>query len=257
MGSKQKCVWCIFLEHWSSQRRSSAKTRQLYQQNTILFEVSFICSENTHSLSLSCADFTHTHTQTDRLVGSVQACLFFFSPRSIDLFVAVGSSVQIPCIDGEEKGVEWKFNNSVLSLSPVLSIKNISLQDQGIYTCHQPNGDPIQRVFLHLGCRFTNFCLYLTPCVYEHNHIAENRWLGQKRSACDVESLKWNFTLCYVCFIQILLLLQMCTVGLQVTLKGQYAPGHWIQILYFRHITLLHIGTAHYAVKWIVLWYDK
>ncbi|XP_056598723.1 interleukin-27 subunit beta [Triplophysa dalaica] len=68
-----------------------------------------------------------------------------------DLFVAVGSFVQIPCIDGEQKGVEWKFNNSMLFSSPVLSLKNISLQDQGIYTCHRPNGDPIQRVFLHLG----------------------------------------------------------------------------------------------------------
>lgn len=68
-----------------------------------------------------------------------------------DLFVAVGSSVQIPCIDGEKKGVEWRLNNAVLFLSSVLSINNISLQDQGIYTCHQPNGDLIQRVSLHLG----------------------------------------------------------------------------------------------------------
>ncbi|XP_016385329.1 ciliary neurotrophic factor receptor subunit alpha-like [Sinocyclocheilus rhinocerous] len=72
-------------------------------------------------------------------------------PEIRDLFVAVGSSVKIPCTDGEEKGVEWRFNSSVLVSSPVLSIQNTSLKDQGIYTCHQPNGDLIQTVSLHLG----------------------------------------------------------------------------------------------------------
>uniref|UniRef100_A0A671K713 Epstein-Barr virus induced 3 n=1 Tax=Sinocyclocheilus anshuiensis TaxID=1608454 RepID=A0A671K713_9TELE len=72
-------------------------------------------------------------------------------PEIRDLFVAVGSSVKIPCTDGEEKGVEWRFNSSVLVSSPVLSIQNTSLKDQGIYTCNQPNGDLIQTVSLHLG----------------------------------------------------------------------------------------------------------
>ncbi|XP_016329541.1 interleukin-27 subunit beta-like [Sinocyclocheilus anshuiensis] len=72
-------------------------------------------------------------------------------PETRDLFVAVGSSVKIPCSDGEEKGVEWRFNSSVLVSSPVLFIQNSSLKDQGIYTCHQLNGDLIQTVSLHLG----------------------------------------------------------------------------------------------------------
>ncbi len=105
--------------------------------------------------------YIHTHTQR---VGSVQACLFSSSPPSIDLFVAVGSSVKIPCSDGEEKGVEWRSNSSVLVSSPVLSIQNSSLKDQGIYTCHQPNGDLIQTVSLHLGCRFMHIFLYCGTC---------------------------------------------------------------------------------------------
>lgn len=109
-----------------------------------------------YTFTVSCTDTStqinsYIHTQR---VGSVQACLFSSSPPSIDLFVAVGSSVKIPCTDGEEKGVEWRFNSSVLVSSPVLSIQNSSLKDQGIYTCHQPNGDLIQTVSLHLGCRF-------------------------------------------------------------------------------------------------------
>ncbi|XP_056323672.1 interleukin-27 subunit beta [Danio aesculapii] len=68
-----------------------------------------------------------------------------------DLFVAVGSSVKIPCTDGEEKGVEWRFNSSVLVSSPVISIQNASLKDQGIYTCQKQNGDLVQSVSLHLG----------------------------------------------------------------------------------------------------------
>uniref|UniRef100_A0A8C1ZMM8 Epstein-Barr virus induced 3 n=1 Tax=Cyprinus carpio TaxID=7962 RepID=A0A8C1ZMM8_CYPCA len=54
-------------------------------------------------------------------------------PENRDLFVAVGSS-------------GWRFNSSVLVSSPVLSIQNTSLKDQGIYTCHQPNGDMIQTI---------------------------------------------------------------------------------------------------------------
>lgn len=74
-------------------------------------------------------------------------------PPSIEVFVAVGSSVRIPCADGEGKGVEWRFNSSVLVLSPVLSIHNTSLKDRGSYTCHQPNGNLIQTVSLNVGCR--------------------------------------------------------------------------------------------------------
>ncbi len=140
-----------------------AKTRQPYCQR---LEVSFICSENRLLLSHAQTPphthkLLHTHTQH---VGSVQACLFSSSPPSIDLFVAVGSSVKIPCSDGEEKGVEWRFNSSVLVSSPVLSIQNSSLKDQGIYTCHQPNGDLIQTVSLHLGCRFMHIFLYCGTC---------------------------------------------------------------------------------------------
>lgn len=118
------------------------------------------------TLTLSCTD-TSTHINSyihTQHVGSVQACLFSSSPPSIDLFVAVGSSVKIPCSDGEVKGVEWRFNSSVLVSSPVLSIQNSSLKDQGIYTCHKPNGDLIQTVSLHLGCRFMHIFLYCCTC---------------------------------------------------------------------------------------------
>ncbi|XP_067308588.1 interleukin-27 subunit beta [Pseudorasbora parva] len=72
-------------------------------------------------------------------------------PNVREVFVAVGSSVKIPCTDGEEKGVEWRFNSSVLVSSPVLSIQNASLKDQGIYTCHQQNGNLVETVSLNLG----------------------------------------------------------------------------------------------------------
>lgn len=72
-------------------------------------------------------------------------------PAVRDLFVVVGSSVKIPCTDGEEKGVEWRFNSSVLVSSPVISIQNASLKDQGIYTCQKQTGDVVQSVSLHLG----------------------------------------------------------------------------------------------------------
>ncbi|XP_051554042.1 interleukin-27 subunit beta-like isoform X2 [Myxocyprinus asiaticus] len=68
-----------------------------------------------------------------------------------DLFVAVGSPVKILCTDGEEIRVEWRLNSSVLYSSPILYIQNTSLKDQGIYTCHQQNGDLIQTLSLHLG----------------------------------------------------------------------------------------------------------
>ncbi|XP_067218947.1 interleukin-27 subunit beta [Chanodichthys erythropterus] len=72
-------------------------------------------------------------------------------PEVREVFVAMGSSVKIPCADGEGKGVEWRFNSSVLVSSPVLSIQNTSLKDRGFYTCHQPNGNLIQTVSLNVG----------------------------------------------------------------------------------------------------------
>nr|AZT79001.1 Epstein-Barr-induced protein 3 isoform b [Ctenopharyngodon idella] len=72
-------------------------------------------------------------------------------PEVREVFVAVGSSVKIPCADGEGKGVEWRFNSSVLVSSPVLSIQNTSLKDRGFYTCHLPNGNLIQTVSLNVG----------------------------------------------------------------------------------------------------------
>ncbi|KAG1934971.1 ciliary neurotrophic factor receptor subunit alpha preproprotein [Pimephales promelas] len=72
-------------------------------------------------------------------------------PEVREVFAAVGSSVKILCTDGGEKGVEWRFNSSVLISSPVLFMQNTSLKNQGIYTCHQPNGNLILTVSLHLG----------------------------------------------------------------------------------------------------------
>ncbi|XP_051984812.1 interleukin-27 subunit beta [Xyrauchen texanus] len=68
-----------------------------------------------------------------------------------DLFVAVGSPVKILCTEGKEIRVEWRLNSSVLYSNPILYIQNTSLKDQGIYTCHQQNGDLIQTLSLHLG----------------------------------------------------------------------------------------------------------
>uniref|UniRef100_A0A672T7D7 Epstein-Barr virus induced 3 n=1 Tax=Sinocyclocheilus grahami TaxID=75366 RepID=A0A672T7D7_SINGR len=105
-------------------------------------------------------------------------------PEIRDLFVAVGSSVKIPCTDGEEKGVELRFNSSVLVSSPVLSIQNTSLKDQGIYTCNQLNGDLIQTVSLHLGCRI----IYPMRCDWPNTSSVS--FSDPLASACQCQ--KWG-----------------------------------------------------------------
>jgi len=129
------------------------------------------------------------HTLLIQRVGSVQACLFSSSPPLTEVFAAVSSSVKILCTDGGEKGVEWRFNSSVLVSSPVLFIQNTSLKNQGIYTCHQPNGNLILTVSLHLGCRFMHIVLYLKLCSLvkkKISHYPRELKLRIKLKLCSV-----------------------------------------------------------------------
>uniref|UniRef100_A0AAY4ALU2 Immunoglobulin domain-containing protein n=1 Tax=Denticeps clupeoides TaxID=299321 RepID=A0AAY4ALU2_9TELE len=66
-----------------------------------------------------------------------------------DLYVAVGSEVNIPCFGGEE--LEWRVNRSALTTGPVLHLRNVSLEDTGVYTCHGLNGDISDQISLHPG----------------------------------------------------------------------------------------------------------
>ncbi|XP_076829235.1 interleukin-27 subunit beta isoform X2 [Brachyhypopomus gauderio] len=68
-----------------------------------------------------------------------------------ELFVAIGSSVELSCGDGMAKDTEWRLNGSVLVSGPVLYLRNTSLEDQGIYTCHGPNGDSIETLHVWMG----------------------------------------------------------------------------------------------------------
>lgn len=74
----------------------------------------------------------------------------FFSPS--DLHAALGSSVELPCVDGRTNGSEWRLNRTFLVSSPVLRLHNTSLDDQGFYMCHDSNGELIENVRLQLGC---------------------------------------------------------------------------------------------------------
>ncbi|KAI4886273.1 hypothetical protein NFI96_010603 [Prochilodus magdalenae] len=68
-----------------------------------------------------------------------------------DVYAAVGSSVELPCTDGVKDGLEWRRNGSVVGSGPVLNLRNASLEDAGVYTCHCSNGDPIEMLHLRLG----------------------------------------------------------------------------------------------------------
>ncbi|TRY66326.1 hypothetical protein DNTS_024321 [Danionella cerebrum] len=74
-------------------------------------------------------------------------------PDLREVFAAVGSPVNITCPHTDEEGVEWRLNNTVLVSRAVLNIQNASLKDRGIYSCHRTDGDIIQVVSLHLGCK--------------------------------------------------------------------------------------------------------
>ncbi|KAK1786714.1 hypothetical protein P4O66_017099, partial [Electrophorus voltai] len=67
------------------------------------------------------------------------------------IYVAIGSSVKLPCGDGMTKGTEWRVNGSMLVSGPVLHLHNTSLEDQGIYTCHSPNGGHIETLHVWMG----------------------------------------------------------------------------------------------------------
>ncbi|XP_060773743.1 interleukin-27 subunit beta [Neoarius graeffei] len=68
-----------------------------------------------------------------------------------DLYVALGSSVELPCVDGRTDGSEWRLNGSFLVSSPVFRLHNSSIDDQGFYTCHDSNGEIVESVRLQLG----------------------------------------------------------------------------------------------------------
>ncbi|KAL7876498.1 hypothetical protein AOLI_G00114610 [Acnodon oligacanthus] len=68
-----------------------------------------------------------------------------------DIYLGIGSSVELPCTDGVSEGLQWRRNGSLVASGPVLNIHNASLGDKGIYTCHGPNGDTIESFHLHLG----------------------------------------------------------------------------------------------------------
>ncbi|GAA6077517.1 interleukin-27 subunit beta [Tachysurus ichikawai] len=64
-----------------------------------------------------------------------------------DLYKVLGSSVEVPCVDG----AEWRLNGSLVVSSPVLHLHNTSLDDQGFYTCHNSNGSTVETIQLQLG----------------------------------------------------------------------------------------------------------
>ncbi|MCJ8732034.1 hypothetical protein PDJAM_G00206500 [Pangasius djambal] len=69
-----------------------------------------------------------------------------------DVYVALGSSVELPCVDGRNAELpEWRINGSFLVSSPALRLHNTSLDDQGVYTCHDANGEIVEIVRLQLG----------------------------------------------------------------------------------------------------------
>ncbi|KAB5579818.1 hypothetical protein PHYPO_G00199300 [Pangasianodon hypophthalmus] len=69
-----------------------------------------------------------------------------------DVYVALGSSVELPCVDGRNGEIsEWRINGSFLVSSPALRLHNTSLDDQGVYTCHDSNGEIVETVRLQLG----------------------------------------------------------------------------------------------------------
>ncbi|XP_030629346.1 interleukin-27 subunit beta [Chanos chanos] len=68
-----------------------------------------------------------------------------------DVYGAIGSDVELPC-EGRDGGeVEWKLNGLVVSSGPVLTLHNVSLKDQGNYTCQSLSGDHVLTAVLQLG----------------------------------------------------------------------------------------------------------
>ncbi|KAM9501060.1 interleukin-27 subunit beta [Clarias gariepinus] len=72
-----------------------------------------------------------------------------YKPR--DFYLALGSSVELPCSDRKTSGSEWRLNGSFLVSSPSLLLHNTSLDNQGLYTCHNSNGELVETVRLQLG----------------------------------------------------------------------------------------------------------
>ncbi|XP_072543081.1 interleukin-27 subunit beta [Salminus brasiliensis] len=70
---------------------------------------------------------------------------------SQDLYAAIGSSVELTCADGATEGLEWRRNGSVLVSGPVLHLHNTSLEEEGVYMCYGPKGDPVKALHLKLG----------------------------------------------------------------------------------------------------------
>ncbi|TSS97511.1 Ciliary neurotrophic factor receptor subunit alpha [Bagarius yarrelli] len=63
------------------------------------------------------------------------------------LYVAFGSSFELPC----ENGSEWRLNGSLEVSNPVLRLQNASLNHQGFYTCRDLTGETVMTVRLQLS----------------------------------------------------------------------------------------------------------
>ncbi|KAJ8378543.1 hypothetical protein AAFF_G00238480 [Aldrovandia affinis] len=57
-----------------------------------------------------------------------------------ELYVAVGSAVDVPCVAKEGTVGQWRLNGRVLVTGAVLFIRNATLEDGGTYTCHDLSG---------------------------------------------------------------------------------------------------------------------
>ncbi|KAG7456790.1 hypothetical protein MATL_G00239780 [Megalops atlanticus] len=68
-----------------------------------------------------------------------------------ELYVAVGSAVNVPCEAKEGEEVHWMLNGVVLDSGSVLSFPNISLEDRGNYSCHSNSRGLLQTLSLQPG----------------------------------------------------------------------------------------------------------
>ncbi|KAI1882734.1 hypothetical protein AGOR_G00237990 [Albula goreensis] len=68
-----------------------------------------------------------------------------------ELFVAVGSAVDLPCGDQGDVEVQWKRDGTPLTTGAILSISNVSMEDGGTYTCHNLKKDLLWTLSLRPG----------------------------------------------------------------------------------------------------------
>ncbi|XP_062848984.1 interleukin-27 subunit beta [Trichomycterus rosablanca] len=73
-------------------------------------------------------------------------------PSSVkEISVAVGSSVELHCANETTAGSDWRLNELSVGTGDVLHLHNTSLDDQGVYTCHDQDGDTVETIHLRLG----------------------------------------------------------------------------------------------------------